>query len=66
MEKQMKRYVALSYIIFWFMVLGLCGTASMVFHCSPVVMRILSNVCAWAPKIVGICKRSRSCRRLRK
>ena len=52
MEKQMKRYVALSYIVFWFMVLGLCGTASMVFHCSPVVMRVLSNVCAWAPTIV--------------
>ena len=52
MKKQMKRYVALSYIVFWFMVLGLCGTASMVFHCSPVVMRVLSNVCAWAPTIV--------------
>ena len=52
MEKQMERYVALSYIVFWFMVLGLCGTASMVFHCSPVVMRVLSNVCAWAPTIV--------------
>ncbi len=34
------------------MVLGLCGTASMVFHCPPVVMRILSNICAWAPTIV--------------
>ena len=52
MEKQMKRYVALSYIVFWFMVLGLCGTANMVFHCSPVVMRILSNFCAWAPTIL--------------
>ncbi len=52
MEKKMNRYVALSYIVFWFMVLGLCGTASMVFHCSPVVMRVLSNVCAWAPTIV--------------
>lgn len=34
------------------MVLGLCGTASIVFHCPPVVMRILSNICAWAPTIV--------------
>jgi membrane protease YdiL (CAAX protease family) len=34
------------------MVLGICGTASMVFHCPQVVMRILSNVCAWAPTIV--------------
>ena len=52
MERRAKRYVFLSYIVFWFMVLGLCGTASMVFHCPPVVMRILSNICAWAPTIV--------------
>ncbi len=51
-SKRIKRYVILSYLVFWFMVLGICGTASMVFHCSPVVMRILSNVCAWAPTIV--------------
>ncbi len=51
-SKRIKRYVILSYIVFWFMVLGICGTASMVFHCSPVVMRILSNVCAWSPTIV--------------
>jgi len=48
----MKRYVVLSYLIFWAMVLGICGTASMVFHCSPTIMRVLSNVCAWAPTIV--------------
>ena len=52
MEKRVKWYVGLSYLVFWFMVLGLCGTASMVFHCPPVVMRILSNICAWAPTIV--------------
>ena len=51
-SKRIKRYVILSYLVFWFMVLGICGTASMVFHCPPVVMRILSNVCAWAPTIV--------------
>ena len=50
--KRIRRYVVLSYLVFWFMVLGICGTASMVFHCPPVVMRILSNVCAWAPTIV--------------
>lgn len=48
----MKKYIIASYLVFWFMVLGICGTASMVFHCPPVVMRILSNVCAWAPTIV--------------
>lgn len=54
MERRVKRYVILSYVVFWFMVLGLCGTASMVFHCPPVIMRILSNICAWAPTIVLI------------
>ena len=34
------------------MVLGICGTASMAFHASPFVMRILSNICAWSPTIV--------------
>ena len=48
----MKKYIIASYLVFWFMVLGICGTASMVFHCPPVVMRILTNVCAWAPTIV--------------
>ena len=52
MQKQMKNYILASYLVFWFMVLSLCGTASMVFHASPVVMRILSNVCAWSPTIV--------------
>lgn len=47
-----RKYIIASYLVFWFMVLGICGTASMVFHCPQVVMRILSNVCAWAPTIV--------------
>lgn len=54
MENRVKKYVTLTYVVFWFMVLGLCGTASMVFNCPPVVMRILSNVCAWSPTIVLI------------
>lgn len=52
MDTKIKKYIVLSYLVFWIMVLGICGTASMVFHCPPVVMRILSNVCAWTPTIV--------------
>ncbi len=52
MNKLVKQYVIITYLVFWVMVMGLCGTASMVFHCSPVVMRCLSNVCAWSPTIV--------------
>lgn len=45
-------YVIATYITFVVMVLGICGCASMVFHASPLVMRILSNLCAWSPTIV--------------
>ena len=50
--KALRNYVIAAYLVFWFMVLGLCGSTSMVFHCPPVVMRILSNICAWSPTIV--------------
>jgi len=42
-------YVILAYTLFWGLVLGLCGTASMVFHASPLTMRILSDITAWSP-----------------
>lgn len=44
--------MVVAYITFAAMVLGICGTASLVFHASPFVMRILSNLCAWSPTIV--------------
>lgn len=50
--KQLKQYVTLTYITFWLMVLIICGGVSMVFHAPPLLMRILSNVCAWSPTIV--------------
>lgn len=52
MEKKIKKYVVLSYLVFWLMVLGICGTASMVFGAPSIVMRILSNICAWSPTLV--------------
>ena len=46
------QYVIVTYFVFGAMVLGICGSASMIFHASPLVMRILSNVCAWSPTLV--------------
>ncbi len=47
----MWKYVIITYLLFWVMVLGICGTASIVFHASPLTMRILSNVTAWSPTL---------------
>lgn len=46
------KYAGVAYIVFIVMVLGICGTASIVFHASPLMMRVLSNICAWSPTIV--------------
>lgn len=51
-QRTWKGYVLATYLTFWMMVLVLCGGASMIFHAPPVVMRLLSNLCAWSPTIV--------------
>lgn len=48
----MWQYVIAAYLVFWLMVLVICGGASMLFHASPLTMRILSNLCAWSPTLV--------------
>lgn len=54
-------YVAASYLVFWLMVLVICGGASMVFHAPPLMMRILSDVCAWSPTLVLLAMYTRLC-----
>jgi membrane protease YdiL (CAAX protease family) len=45
----MWKYVIFSYLLFWFMVMALGGSAAMVFNAPPLVQRIVEAFCAWAP-----------------
>ena len=45
----MWKYVILAYLLFWFMVMALGGSAALVFNAPPVVQRTVQAFCAWAP-----------------
>lgn len=45
----MWKYVILSYVLFWLMVMVLGGSAAMVFNAPPLIQRTVEAFCAWAP-----------------
>lgn len=48
----LKRYIISSYILIWFLIIFVAGTASMVFHAPPVIMWGVRNLLAWSPTLL--------------
>lgn len=49
---KMWKYILFTYLLFWFMVLGVCGAAVMLFGASDATMRWLVSLCSWTPTVV--------------